>query len=115
MEKISFITFGLRKEFAMQDVYPISNFPDRGGRRLQMDRRKVSIPEFEPERRSYKDRRRNLDRRICMAPEYLIYPNRNLDRYMEFLNANKGITNALLLSFPLWALIISIVIFRFWF
>jgi hypothetical protein len=99
----------------MQDGYSISHFPDKGGRRLWMDRRKVSIPGYEPERRSCKERRSDQDRRTRDDQEYISYLRRNMDRYREFFNTNKGITNALLLSFPLWALIISIVIFKFWF
>lgn len=36
---------------------------DNGGRRLRVDRRKVIIPDYSPERRSGKDRRSGLDRR----------------------------------------------------
>jgi hypothetical protein len=36
---------------------------DNGGRRLWVDRRKVKIAGFSPERRSGKDRRIGLDRR----------------------------------------------------
>ena len=98
----------------MQDGYPISHFSDRGGRRLRMDRRKVSILGYEPERRSGKDRRSNEDRRSCNEQENLSYFRRNMDRYMEFFNTNKGITYAFLLSFPLWVLITSFVILKFW-
>ena len=98
----------------MQAGYPIPYLDDSGGRRLGRDRRKITIPEYEPESRSGKDRRSNRDRRTRHDHENIGYLRRNMDRYMEFVNANKGLTYGLFLGFSLWALIISIVILKFW-
>ena len=100
----------------MQVSYPIPNLlDDRGGRRLGMDRRKAHILEYDPERHSWKDRRSNQDRRSRNDQGNISYLRRNMDRYVEFANANKGIIFGLLLSFPFWALMISIVILKFCF
>ncbi len=82
---------------------------DRGGRRLRVDRRKDFIPGFEPERRSWSDRRSNQDRRTRDGQQYVDFPRRDIDRYMEFRNATQGITYALLMGTSVWAAIISFV------
>ncbi len=98
----------------MQKGYALSPLKDRGGRRHGIDRRRVFIPEFAPERRSFQERRGNPDRRTRNEIEYTSYLKRNTDRYMEFMNANKGIMFGFLMGFAIWALILSIT-FKFWF
>ncbi len=83
---------------------------DRGGRRSGIERRKVSILEYAPERRSGEERRGDPDRRRGRRPEEAIYLRRNTDRYMEFANTQKGLFLAVLLSLPLWAMIIFMII-----
>lgn len=81
---------------------------DKGGRRLGFDRRKRLIPEYQPERRSCLDRRTRQDRRGPGQGD-ISYLRRNLDRYIEFRNANKGLVYGALLSFPIWAAVIFVV------
>lgn len=81
---------------------------DKGGRRLGFDRRKTLIPEYQPERRSCLDRRTRQDRRGPGQGD-ISYLRRNLDRYIEFENANQGLIYGALLSFPIWAAVIFFV------
>ena len=81
---------------------------DKWGRRLGFDRRKTLIPEYQPERRSCLDRRTRQDRRGPGQGD-ISYLRRNFDRYIEFRNANKGLINGALLSFPIWAAVIFVV------
>jgi len=81
---------------------------DKGGRRLGFDRRKTLIPKYQPERRSCLDRRTRQDRRGPGQGD-ISYLRRNFDRYIEFRNANKGLINGVLLSFPIWAAVIFVV------
>lgn len=80
---------------------------DKGGRRLGFDRRKTLIPEYQPERRSCLDRRTRQDRRGPGQGD-ISYLRRNLDRYIEFENANQGLIYGALLSFPIWAAVIFV-------
>jgi hypothetical protein len=91
---------------------PIFGIRDKGGRRLGNDRRKFSILEYAPERRSGQDRRGNEDRRNGRGSGGVIYLKRDTDRYVEFANTQKGLFLAMLLSLPLWALIIFMIIHR---
>ncbi len=84
----------------------IDSLRDKGGRRSGEDRRKVSILEVLPDRRSSLDRRMNQDRRNRDESEYVSYLKRNADRYMEFANTQKGLFFGFLLSLPVWALIV---------
>ena len=79
---------------------------DKGGRRSGMDRRNFSISRSMPERRSGEERRGSLDRRSRRDLGDLLYLRRNTDRYLEFANTQKGLILGVLLSLPLWALII---------
>jgi hypothetical protein len=79
---------------------------DNGGRRIGIDRRKVSVPRYTPERRSGQDRRSNQDRRGAKDWGEAIYLKRGTDRYLEFAHTQKGLFFGLLLSLPFWALIL---------
>lgn len=97
---------------AMQGGYSKVKIPDNGGRRAGADRRKTFIPGFIPERRTGQDRRCYQDRRTRLDFDPSSYLRRNTDRYMEFANTQKGMLYGLLLSLPLWALIIFMFFFR---
>jgi len=84
----------------------IDRLRDKGGRRSGEDRRKVSIFKVLPDRRSGLDRRMAQDRRNRDESEYVDYLKRNVDRYMEFANTQKGMFFGFLLSLPVWALIV---------
>jgi hypothetical protein len=101
-----------REKMAMQDGYSEVKIPDRGGRRNGADRRKTFVPRFIPERRTGQDRRSFQDRRNRLDLDPSSFLRRNTDRYMEFANTQKGMLYGLLLSLPLWALIIFIFFFR---
>ena len=96
----------------MFERYATVEVPDNGGRRMGIDRRRVSILGFAPDRRSGEDRRADQDRRSRVDPENVSYLKRNSDRYMEFANTQKGMLWAFLLSLPLWALIIFMFVIR---
>jgi hypothetical protein len=97
---------------SMHEDYEAMGIKDRGGRRLGEDRRKLSILGYFPDRRSGQDRRTNEDRRIQLEAEKVAFLKRNADRYMEFANTQKGLLYGLLLSLPLWALIIFMFFIR---
>ena len=96
----------------MLDGYLKVGIPDKGGRRAGADRRKISIAGFLPERRAGQDRRSYEDRRNRIEEENIAFLRRNTDRYMEFANTQKGLLYGLLLSLPLWALIIFMFFIR---
>jgi hypothetical protein len=98
----------------MEANYPIHRLRDRAGRRQGVDRRKVFIPGYEPDRRSGRDRRSNEDRRTQNDQAGVVFLRRNMDRYMEFANANKGITYGLISGVSVWGLLVTILIFKFW-
>ena len=95
-----------KEKIAMHDAYSKVGIPDKGGRRTCNDRRKVFVLGFLPERRSGQDRRSCQDRRNRIDAENASLLKRNADRYMEFANTQKGLLYGLLLSIPLWGLII---------
>lgn len=101
-----------KEKRAMHGGYLKVGIPDKGGRRSGGDRRKVSMLGFLPERRSGQDRRSYLDRRNRMDAENASLLKRNADRYMEFANTQKGLLYGLLLSLPLWGLIIFMFFIR---
>ena len=90
----------------MEATNPIDNLRDKGGRRSGEDRRKVAIFEVIPDRRSGLDRRMAQERRNRDESDYVSYLKRNSDRYMEFANTQKGVLFGVLLSLPVWALIV---------
>jgi len=63
---------------------PILCVRDRGGRRSGSERRKFSILEYAPERRSGRERRGNPERRNGKGSTEAIYWKRDADRYVEF-------------------------------
>ena len=95
-----------KEKIAMHDAYSKVGIPDKGGRRTGDDRRKVSIPGFLPERRTGQDRRSYQERRSRVDEGNVALLRRNTDRYMEFANTQKGLLYGLLLSIPLWGLIL---------
>jgi hypothetical protein len=101
-----------KEKIAVAPTNPIANLRDRGGRRLGEDRRKVTILDFLPDRRSGLDRRMTQDRRYRNEADYVSYLKRNADRYMEFANTQKGVFFGFLLSLPVWALIFYWIIMR---
>jgi hypothetical protein len=88
---------------------------DRGGRRSGNGRRRVVIPGYEPERRSGQDRRSGQERRSPEHPEELDHLRRNMDRYAEFSNANRGFTYGILFSLMIWAVIILVIVRKVWY
>jgi hypothetical protein len=84
----------------------IDSLRDKGGRRSGEDRRKVAFLKVLPDRRSGLDRRMAEDRRSRDESEYVSYLKRNSDRYMEFANTQKGVLFGVLLSLPVWAMIV---------
>ena len=100
------------ERITMQDGYSQVKIPDKGGRRKAPDRRKTFMPGFIPERRTGQDRRSYQDRRTRLDLDAASFLRRNTDRYMEFANTQKGMLYGLLLSLPLWALIIFMFLFR---
>jgi hypothetical protein len=91
----------------MGDGYSDFGTGDKGGRRSGIDRRKLVNPEHMINRRSGQDRRTNLDRRTGHHWENLLHLRRSTDRYMEFAKTQKGLMLGVLLSVPVWALIIA--------
>jgi hypothetical protein len=85
---------------------------DRWDRRSGIDRRRDYIPGYVPERRSNQERRSGQDRRSRKDQGNVIVLRRHSDTYMEFANTLKGIFLAILLSLPLWALIIYLIFKR---
>ena len=94
----------------MPDVYSMAGKKDKGGRRSGIDRRKLFIPECTPDRRSNEDRRSSQDRRNGRSLAEVSNPRRGTDRYEEFVNTQKGLLVALMLSLPIWTLIILMII-----
>jgi hypothetical protein len=101
-----------KEEIAMHDGYSKVGIADNGGRRTGDDRRKVSVLGFLPERRAGQDRRIYQDRRSIIDEGNVAFLRRNTDRYMEFANTQKGLLYGLLLSIPLWGLIIFMFLIR---
>ncbi len=91
----------------MGDKYSTYGIGDNGGRRSGKDRRKLTKLEHMIDRRSGQDRRNNLERRTGRHWENLLHLKRNTDTYMEFANTQKGLMLGILLSVPVWALIIA--------
>jgi hypothetical protein len=101
-----------KEKMAMHDGYSKVRIPDKGGRRTSADRRRIFISGFIPERRTGQDRRSYQDRRNRIDEENVSFLRRNTDRYMEFANTQKGLLYGLLLSLPLWGLIIFMFLIR---
>jgi hypothetical protein len=99
----------------MSNANSILHTHDRGGRRSGIVRRRAVIPGYDPERRSGQDRRSGQERR---SPEQQLdaeYLRRNIDRYAEFSNTHRGVTYGMLLSLPIWVVIIFLIVRQVWF
>ncbi len=103
------------EDIALSNVNSIIQIHDRGGRRSGNGRRRVVIPGYEPERRSGRDRRSGQERRSLDQQVAMDHLRRNMDRYAEFSNTNKGVTYGMLLSLMVWAVIIFFVVRKVWF
>jgi hypothetical protein len=68
----------------------IPDVRDNGGSRSGIERWKILIPGFNPERRSGQDRRKNRERRTWFNPYAIKYLKRSMDGYLEYINAHKG-------------------------
>ena len=90
----------------MGNANPIPGIKDKGGRRLEILRRRIFTLGYRHEKRSNQERRTGQDRRTRNDQGNVSYPRRSLDRYMEFVNTHKGLTYGLLLSLPIWGLIV---------
>lgn len=99
----------------MRNANLISAISDQGDRRSGIERRKISIPGYGPERRSGQDRRRSQRKRNRYDPEAVSYLERSYDRYMESVDTFKGISYGLLFSLTLWAAIILFVMLKLMF
>jgi hypothetical protein len=98
----------------VKDLRKIVLIEDNGGRRSGLDRRRLWIPVYCPERRSGQDRRGGLERRSGKASFLgLPEPKRKTDEYAEFLGSVGGLFWGIGLGALLWEIIIiSIVIIR---
>jgi hypothetical protein len=108
LRKISFPLFHPKEkvEIVMDNANLTPGIKDKGGRRLEILRRRFFTLGHRAERRSSQERRRGQDRRTQNDPGMVSYPRRSMDRYMEFVNAHKGLTYGLLFSLPIWVVII---------
>jgi len=93
----------------MRAVYSVAEEAEIWDRRLGFDRRKTLIITYEPEKRSGQDRRTGQDRR-GFGQGNVGYLRRNFDRYIEFRNTNKGLIYGAILSVPIWAGIIFLIV-----
>ena len=99
----------------MSNANSILNTQDRGGRRSGIVRRRAVSPGYEPERRSGQDRRSGQERRNLEQQSDIEYLRRNIDRYTEFSNTQRGVTYGMLLSLMLWAVIVFVILRQVWF
>ena len=99
----------------MSNANSILHTHDRGGRRSGIARRRDVILGYEPERRSGKERRRSQERRSLEQQGDVDYLRRNIDRYAEFSNTHRGVTYGILLSLPIWVVIIFLIVRKVWF
>lgn len=93
----------------MPNANCLSRIVDKGGRRLGSDRRRTSVPECKPERRTGQERRSGSDRRSLEGGGDSGYLRRNMDRYLEFVNTHKGLAYGIFLSLLIWGVIIFII------
>ncbi len=96
----------------MGNANPDPAIRDKGGRRLGNVRRRWFALGHRHERRSSQERRIVQDRRTRNNQGNVSYSRRSMDRYMEFINAHKGLAYGLLFSLPIWALIILFLMGR---
>ena len=96
----------------MGNANPIPGIKDKGGKRVGIVRRRFFTLGYRHERRSSQERRIVQDRRTQNNQGNVSYSRRSMDRYMEFINAHKGLAYGLLFSLPIWALIILFLMGR---
>ena len=85
---------------------------DDGGRRSGLDRRRLGILAYCPERRSGQDRRGGLERRSGKASFLdLPEPKRRTDTYIELLGTIRGLFWGVSLGSLLWGITIMLIIF----
>ena len=95
----------------MSDLRKVAFMEDNGGRRSGLDRRRVWIPAYCPERRCGQDRRGRLERRsgkvsFLGLPE----PRREMDEYVEVFGSIRGLFQSICLGVLLWEMIIIAII-----
>jgi hypothetical protein len=103
----------IKERLPLQNANLISDIGGQGDRRSGIERRKISIPGYHPERRSGQDRRKSQQSRNRYDPEAVL--ERSYDRYMESVDTFKGMSYGFLLSLPIWAAIIFLVMLKVWF
>ena len=96
----------------MSDLRKVAFMEDNGGRRSGLDRRRVWIPAYCPERRSAQNRRGGLERRSGKAsfldsPE----PKRKTDTYIEVSDTVRGLFYGVSLGGLLWGITLMLIIF----
>jgi hypothetical protein len=72
-----------------------------------LDRRDAVNPQYMVDRGSGQGRKNKVDRRTEINGEDLYPLKRNSDGYIEFASTQKGLMLGILLSIPVWALIIQ--------
>jgi hypothetical protein len=96
----------------MRDLRNVVFVEDNGGRRSGLDRRRLWIPAYYPERRSGQDRRNGLERRSGKASFLdLPEPKRKTDTYIEFLGTVRGLFFGVCLGALLWGITIMLITF----
>ena len=94
----------------MRDHREVAFIQDNGGRRSGLDRRRLWIPEYCPERRSGQDRRGGLERRNGKASFLnLPEPKRKTDTYTEFLGTAGGLLRGVCWGALLWGITIVLI------
>ena len=96
----------------MRDLQEVVLIEDNGGRRSGLDRRRLLIPAYCPERRSAQGRRGGLERRSGKAsfldsPE----PKRRTDTYIEVCDTVRGLFCGVSLGALLWGISLMLIIF----
>ena len=97
----------------MDDLQEVVLIADNGGRRIGLDRRRLLIPTYCPERRSGQDRRGGLERRSGKA-SFLDSPGlrrRIIDTYFDPLKTVRGLFLGVSLGSLLWGITIMVIIF----
>ncbi len=94
----------------MPDIKWVSRITDKGGRRLGHDRRRDPARKHKPERRTRQERRSGLDRRSLEGQGSAGHLRRRMDKYLEFVNAHKGLAYGILFGLAIWAVIIFIIV-----
>lgn len=96
----------------MPDTKWVSRIVDKGGRCLGHDRRRDPVRKRKPERRTGQERRSGRDRRSLEGQGNVGPLRRNMDRYLDFVNAHKGLAYGILLGLAIWGVIIFIIVVK---